>query len=163
MNNIEKIWEELFSYWSKHEASCEKCLGAKEEELSKLESSIGFKIPTILKESLRCCNSYPKNLNKVKSCGLYLGNGNMLLDTKSIEEIYLDGIEYGYIDESIIPFFDFNGDVFISISKVDEKIVYSDMEFGIYKTIFDSYEDFLIFVKNEILEKGYFSYRALKI
>jgi len=116
---IAKIWEELFSYWGMHEASCEKFLGAKEEELSKLESSIGFKVPEILKESLRCCNSYPKNLNKVKSCGLYLGNGNMLLDTKSIEEIYLDGIEYGYIDESIIPFFDFNGDVFISISKVD--------------------------------------------
>jgi len=37
------------------------------------------------------------------------------------------------------------------------------MEFGIYKTIFDTYEDFLNFIKDEILEKGHFSYRALKI
>jgi len=163
MNHIEKIWKELYEYWDKYEVSCKKCIGATEEELLKLESSIGFKVPEVLKESLRYCNSYPTDFNQIKSCGLFLGNGSTMFDIDTIIEIYLDGIEYGYVEDKFyIPIYDWNGDIFIFLSSKNGKIIYSDMECNIKKVIFNTYVDFLEYIKKSIIEKGNFSYDDLK-
>lgn len=162
MGKAARIWQGLFAYWQEKEGVDIKCVGATQQQLVELEKSILLKIPEELKESLLCCNSYPEDLSQVKSTCLYLGNGCMLYDTYTIEEIYLDGIEYGYIeDKNLIPIFDWNGNIHILICSKTGNIIYSDMEFGIKKVIFNSYIDFLEYVKNIILKKGCFIYDDL--
>jgi len=164
MGKITGIWQELFKYWQEKEGVDIKCVGATQQQLIELEESIKLKIPEELKESLMCCNSYPEDLSKVNSACLYLGNGCMLYDTCTIEEIYLDGIEYGYIeDKNLIPIFDWNGNIHILICSKTGNIIYSDMEFGIKKVIFSSYAKLLEYVKSVILSKGNLSYKDFEI
>ena len=159
MNTITSIWQELFDYWQTNECENIKCIGATKEQLAELGQEIKLKIPNELKESLTCCNSYPEDWSNIKSGCLFLGNCSILKDTKNIIETYKDGLVFGYVENpNWIPIYDWNGDVLIFMSVEDNSIIYTDMEFGVKKTIFKSYTDFLEHVKSAILSKGSVSY-----
>ena len=151
---IKKIWQEMFEYWRKNERCCYECKGAIDEELNELKASIQVPIPLDLVESLKCCNSYPKDYSNIdKSCCLLIGKCSSMYNTKEIVETYKMSVAYDFFqDVNIIPIMNWNGDIHICISAIDGKIYYYDLEFLITKKVFDNYKAFLAHIKDKYIE-----------
>jgi len=149
----------MFEYWKD---TC-KCIGATNEQIEKLKENIKTNIPQELIVSLKCCNSVLQQV-ELSSCCLSVGKCFMLLNIDNIIELYQDGLEYGYVpDKFYIPIADWNGDIFLFIHTLDKTIIYQDLESSIYnRLIFNTYKEFLVHIKNTILQKGSFDYEDLQ-
>ena len=186
MKSIEKIWDELFEYWVQHEPSFIEPIGATDEEIKELEKEMGMSLPTSLKESLKRCNSYPSDWEKVKkSSALLLGEAGQLYSVQQIIEWYKENMSYkvdypfksiygdtrspnSNWDEHWIPLYDYNADVFFAIDMrkengvLCEKVLYIDFEYSILAVVADSYEEFLNQVLLAILEEGQYESKNLE-
>lgn len=180
------MWNELFDYWSQNEPYFTLPKGASDQEIKKVETMLSFSLPESLKDSLKKCNSYPDNWEKVKkSSALLLGEAGQLYSTNEIIMWYKENMDYRgtqayrcvYGDTTSpnskwmyqwIPIYDYNANIFLAIDMREnngipsKKVLYLDFEYSILAVCADSYEEFLNQVLSSILQTGQYGSKDLE-
>jgi len=185
VKTVDQIWNSLFEYWSQHEPDFMMCKGATDEQITRLEASLGIELPNPLKISLKKCSSNPNKIEK-SSC-LFTGGGGKLFDIKEIDESYremnlykfFDGeaMSYTKIDNKLepittwskyfIPIYSWNCNEYALIdlrpeSSNYEQILYEDAEFATIGVWAQSYKEFLKSIADAILDHGAFNHDDMK-
>jgi len=183
MKTVDEVWNDLIEYWQKNEPSFDGCIGTNDEEIEEVEKTINMKLPIDLKKSLKYCNIYPTDYEKVqKSSACFLGEFGTLYNTDEI--IKFISIElYKYVEHPYknvygdikspqdgwqkewIPIYSYNGDIELVIDVRDDDfqpILYVDNEFDILALVANSYQEFLNMVLDSILKTGLYASEELE-
>ena len=182
MNTIDGMWDRMYEYWKIHEPSFVDCNGINDEEILSFEQSLQLKLPNDLKKSLKRCNAYPSEPQKVvsSSCCMTGGSGHLFsLETiaswyKDFNEYMYDGCTYEHIDPKLtpkdiiwshewLPIYSWNCDVIAlldlrkGIGEQYEQVLYLDQEYSTLGVWAKSYEEFLKLIADAIVDHGAFN------
>lgn len=163
--DIEKLWNQLFEYWSskKPELMKKPCQGASEDEIRQLEEALQVQLPEDFLDSFRICNEHSRSNND--EWFSWFGENRYIINNKDgdwddIKKVYEEMLIYNESwDKHWIPFYDWNG-AFYAILNMDNKdndlgVIYCyDIEDGTLKKWKNDYKEWLEMAVSEVLKYG---------
>ena len=159
---IEKIWDNMFSYWKTIESK-PHCKGATKDEIKKLKDNLKLKLPETFIRSLEICNgdvleeTYEKKYNEEIKKNPYQHIKLGTIELFDINKI----LEFRYVGEETpeewIPLAYWYGTYTIALDTREAtfgQVLLAVIEDDLFKVWTNTYEEWLEIVANEVIKYG---------